>query len=370
MAKILLVDDDPQIRSLMKKTLENIGHKITTASDGLEALGLIYASKYDLVLMDIVLPRIDGLGLLDVIKKREPSTMVVMISGQANVESATKALKLGAYDFLMKPFELKDLKNIVAGALNEANSMKKAGYIYKNKSEKNSSALKTGILSGILDSILLSLTYLVLMMLFHPTASSSTVANPVDTFQMPRLSAGIGFCYLLTYVFRRRYNISGLVSFKEISEFIFKNISYTFLTFMALMFLVREPLMPFSKMLVILSYFSGLIILVAERSVLIPLIFGKFGREGTKNLRIISSSMPPKTANMTINRVKSPINLPVKVNSSNAGTDDIDINASSAEIILDGRSISPNEILQLADNFKGKKLDVVIVGEPDKAFGR
>ncbi len=106
-ADILIVDDEDDIRELVAGILEDEGHAPRGARNSDEALAAIVARRPQLVLLDIWLQgsKLDGLQLLEAIKKENPSVPVVMISGHGNIETAVTAIKLGAYDFIEKPFK-------------------------------------------------------------------------------------------------------------------------------------------------------------------------------------------------------------------------------------------------------------------------
>src|SRR5271157_1943246 len=106
-ADILIVDDEDDIRGLVAGILEDEGHGARSARDSDEAIAAIEARRPQLILLDIWLQgsKLDGLQLLESIKRQHPSVPVVMISGHGNIETAVTAIKLGAYDFIEKPFK-------------------------------------------------------------------------------------------------------------------------------------------------------------------------------------------------------------------------------------------------------------------------
>ncbi len=116
---ILIVDDEADIRELVSGILSDEGHGTRTAKDADEALGLIAARRPHLLFLDIWLQgsRLDGLQLLEIVKESHPALPVVMISGHGNVETAVSAIKLGAYDFIEKPFKADRLVLVVDRAL-------------------------------------------------------------------------------------------------------------------------------------------------------------------------------------------------------------------------------------------------------------
>ena len=117
MPRILIVDDEPGIRQSLKGVFEDEGFTTESVSTGEECLRKIADSAYDLVLLDIWLPGIDGLETLRRIRELSPTTRVIMISGHATIATAVTATKLGAYDFIEKPFSLEHTLLIARNAL-------------------------------------------------------------------------------------------------------------------------------------------------------------------------------------------------------------------------------------------------------------
>jgi two-component system, NtrC family, nitrogen regulation response regulator NtrX len=116
---ILIVDDEDDIRELVAGILSDEGHGARSARNSDEALAAVDARRPQLILLDIWLQgsRLDGLQLLEIIKKQHPAVPVVMISGHGNIETAVTAIKLGAYDFIEKPFKSDRLILIAERAL-------------------------------------------------------------------------------------------------------------------------------------------------------------------------------------------------------------------------------------------------------------
>jgi DNA-binding NtrC family response regulator len=106
----LLVDDDPNIISLLESVFSDTSYQIYTAMNGKSALELMDKVKIDATLIDVVMPEMDGITLLKEIKKDHPETMAIMLSGYGCIESAVKAVKLGAVDFLEKPISPEGLR--------------------------------------------------------------------------------------------------------------------------------------------------------------------------------------------------------------------------------------------------------------------
>lgn len=117
MATVLVVDDEPQIRSSLRGILAEEGLQVLEAADGRQALSLVRRERPELVILDIWMPEMDGLQFLEALRDEAPSPAVIMISGHGNIETAVRATKLGAFDFIEKPFSLDGLLRVVHRAL-------------------------------------------------------------------------------------------------------------------------------------------------------------------------------------------------------------------------------------------------------------
>ncbi len=117
MSRILIVDDEPGIRQSLKGVFEDEGFAAEAVSNGEECLKRIEDHSYDLILLDIWLPGIDGLETLRRLREKSPATHVIMISGHATIATAVSATKLGAYDFIEKPLSLEHTLLIARNAL-------------------------------------------------------------------------------------------------------------------------------------------------------------------------------------------------------------------------------------------------------------
>ena len=114
---ILIVDDETLTLNNLKKALEKEGYEIHLADTGERALEIIEKLKPNLVLLDLMLPGISGLEVLKKIKEKENETIVIMMTAYEILEKAVEAMKLGAYDYILKPFKINDLKNNIRRAL-------------------------------------------------------------------------------------------------------------------------------------------------------------------------------------------------------------------------------------------------------------
>ena len=111
--KIVVIDDEPEVCDLLKDFLELNGYQASVANRAADGLKIIEKESPDLVLLDIVMPQIDGLECLARIKKIKPDVIVVIISGLQDEKIAKEAIRRGAYDYIAKPFDFTYLRNNV-----------------------------------------------------------------------------------------------------------------------------------------------------------------------------------------------------------------------------------------------------------------
>jgi DNA-binding NtrC family response regulator len=116
-ARILVADDESSIRIGCHKILSEDGHEVVTVADGLAAVEAFRASAFDLVLLDLSMPGLDGLQVIPRLRELDPSAVVVMITGYASFETAVQAIQAGAYDYVPKPFTPSELRIVVKRAL-------------------------------------------------------------------------------------------------------------------------------------------------------------------------------------------------------------------------------------------------------------
>ncbi|MGH7255599.1 MAG: sigma-54-dependent transcriptional regulator [Nitrospirales bacterium] len=117
MEKILIVDDERSMRDVLSIMLKRAGYGVTVAADGEEAIAHVGKEIFDLVITDLKMPRAGGLEVLKAVKDVSPETVVVVITAFASTESAVEAMKLGAYDYLTKPFQVDEVQLIIRNAL-------------------------------------------------------------------------------------------------------------------------------------------------------------------------------------------------------------------------------------------------------------
>lgn len=137
MSTILIVDDNEDLRSTLSDIIGSEGYTIMDAGDGNTALKLVKSSDPDLVLLDMKLPGMDGMKILEEIKKFDKNTIVIMLTAYGDVKGAVNAMKLGAFDYLTKPFDNEELLIIIKKALDTQNLSKEVESLRKQLDEKN-----------------------------------------------------------------------------------------------------------------------------------------------------------------------------------------------------------------------------------------
>ncbi|MBI3353741.1 MAG: sigma-54-dependent Fis family transcriptional regulator [Nitrospirae bacterium] len=106
---ILIIEDEPIMRNILKNTLKKAGHETTIVEDGIKGIAAINEGDFDIIVTDIILPQGDGFKVLKWAKERRPDSSVILITGHGKVKDAVEAMKLGASDYLTKPFSMEDL---------------------------------------------------------------------------------------------------------------------------------------------------------------------------------------------------------------------------------------------------------------------
>ena len=119
MKKVLIVDDDAELRSTLSEILKGAGYHIDEASSGKEAIEKIVSKDFDIALLDLMMPKMNGIETLTELKKITPKTKVIMITAFATVENAVDAIKKGASDYISKPFRIEELLTTIRRVIEE-----------------------------------------------------------------------------------------------------------------------------------------------------------------------------------------------------------------------------------------------------------
>ncbi|MBN1384346.1 MAG: response regulator [Elusimicrobia bacterium] len=135
--KILVIDDEQGLRDMLSFELGQQGYAVTTASSGEEGIEKAKANEFDLIITDIKMPGIDGVTVLEEIKKINPEIEVIIMTGYGTIENVVSSLRFGVFDFINKPFNIDEMQHSVKKAVDNYQLKKKVALLNKNLIEKN-----------------------------------------------------------------------------------------------------------------------------------------------------------------------------------------------------------------------------------------
>ncbi|MFM7015665.1 MAG: sigma-54-dependent transcriptional regulator [Bacteroidota bacterium] len=137
MAKILIIDDERSIRNSLREILEYEGYEVKDASDGAEGFKIASEEKFDIILSDIKMPKMDGIELLEKLKDAGVDSQIIMISGHGTIETAVEAIRNGAFDFIAKPLDLNRVLITLKNALTNSTLVKETTILKKKVLRSN-----------------------------------------------------------------------------------------------------------------------------------------------------------------------------------------------------------------------------------------
>jgi two-component system, NtrC family, nitrogen regulation response regulator NtrX len=137
MAKILIVDDDTSIRRTLRDILEFEQYQVDEATDGLDCIVKVKQTQYDVIILDIKMPKMDGMEAIEKIELLTPDVPVIMISGHANIDNAVEAVKKGAFDFIQKPPDLNRLLITIRNAMDKSSLITEKKVLQKKVSKSS-----------------------------------------------------------------------------------------------------------------------------------------------------------------------------------------------------------------------------------------
>lgn len=118
-SRILVVDDEEALRTVLSSELTGAGYEVSSAADGDEAISIVQNKKFELILLDIKMPKVDGFEVLKFVKSNYPAIKIIMLTGFADLKNAIESKKQGAEDFVSKPYDLVDLLTTIERVLSE-----------------------------------------------------------------------------------------------------------------------------------------------------------------------------------------------------------------------------------------------------------
>jgi len=128
MEKVLIVDDELNMRVVLHAMLKKKGYSVTEAVDGVDAQTRLEKESFDVLVTDLKMPRLNGLGLLEDVTSKYPEMPVIIITAHGTIETAVDALKKGAFDYITKPFDQGELINVIDKALRDTKKKLRQGY--------------------------------------------------------------------------------------------------------------------------------------------------------------------------------------------------------------------------------------------------
>jgi two-component system response regulator AtoC len=114
---ILAADDDPSVRTFLETALRAEGRRVLTVSDGQQAVATVSSQKVDVVLLDLMMPGLSGLEALERLLQADAALVVIVLTGYGAVNTAREAMRLGAYDYVTKPFDISFLEEVITDSL-------------------------------------------------------------------------------------------------------------------------------------------------------------------------------------------------------------------------------------------------------------
>jgi len=139
--RVLVVEDDPTSRKVLRRALELASYEVDAVASGEEGLRCLGAQVYDLALFDLNLPGVDGMALLSAAPTQQPDAQFIMITGEASVETAVEAMRLGAYDYLRKPLHIPELLLVLERALEERERRREVARLRRRVEREGTSTL-------------------------------------------------------------------------------------------------------------------------------------------------------------------------------------------------------------------------------------
>jgi DNA-binding NtrC family response regulator len=120
----MIVDDEPIVGKRLKRLLEKEGYDVEIFTEGEIAIRELEKKNFEIIITDLKMEKIDGIKLLEAAKEKNPDTKVIIITGYGKMETATEAFNKGAFDFIIKPFKVAELKQVIEKAEKELTSLK------------------------------------------------------------------------------------------------------------------------------------------------------------------------------------------------------------------------------------------------------
>jgi CheY-like chemotaxis protein len=365
MADILVVDNNRCINDLLSEILMCDGHDVTTAETGSQASQLIGQKLYDVAFIDLGLPDMDGLALIRELKQNCRFTIPVVISGRSDFQAAVMSLKAGAYDYLLKPFDIDEVIQVAKAAAFEGQRRINTGYSHAPSNLHAPHIQIRDLLGQILNYIGVALAFMVGLIAqqvsYGPPFELSTSRFREILFLAASLS--FSWAFLTTSVIE-----SAIISGKrtDLKNDIIK-LACTYAIFTTILFFV-SPLTR-GGLAVPVGYVLGLAVLAFNRRLAIPWITFRIShrREGHKRIVIVGSGRQTELllarlrqnfGRRYVEAVPSNEWIANLNNGRNSGKQEK--SDSTTELYLEGGVLDQDEVNKLVNDFAGKRVIINI----------
>jgi len=292
MADILVVDNNEHITRLISEVLTQEKHHVDTASRGYMALDMIKRNKYDISLVDLELPDISGLDILKTLQEKSPNTVPVVVSGQGNLEKTIKSINAGSIEYLKKPFDIDELKDVTRKALKENSRLSETSRPDNHSADYSTESKVETIFRLITDTTILTMALLLGFIIQQQIYTWYRAPLFWGGKEITYLLFSFACCYGFLFI-RSRQNSGGfcrLMPYKD--DFI--NFTHAYILFAAILFFVTS--FYDARLALLIGYCIGFGFLSFNVFILTPqlklILAAK--REGPKKLILKSPANPAK----------------------------------------------------------------------------
>jgi CheY-like chemotaxis protein len=373
MANILVVENNRCIVDLLEEILVSDGHKVTPVQSGAQAAQLLKKRPYDIAFIDLGLPDMDGITLIEDLKKQANPAIPIVISGRSDFDSAVKAFRAGARDYILKPFDIEDILRIAKDATAGKNNRTNGNHRHGMSGPANINQIIGVVLNQLLNPLIVAFSFLVGLAIQHALLPYQAPLTPALIKQLLFLAISMGFCWGFIAHFYREENNSDKTR-------IIKNRAYrlaaTHLLFGTILFFVF-PLAN-CRPAMFGSYGIGLVLLIVNSLYISPRILARLIeiREGRKRIVIIGRGQKADSLHTHLQkqfgarRVERIQNHESIIQSKNS---EMKSSEQPTELRLEGGSLNHEEINRLITDFGGSRIIINVPEnkpQPEKYFAQ
>jgi CheY-like chemotaxis protein len=360
MANILVVENNRCIVDLLEEILVSVGHQVTPVQSGVQAAQLLKKRTYDIAFIDLGLPDMDGIKLIKDLKNQSNSAIPIVISGRSDFDSAVKAFRAGAHDYILKPFDIEDILRIAKDATAEKNSRTNGNRRERISGQGAVNQVMEVILNKFLDPLIVAFSFLVGLALQHTLLPYQAQLIPALIRQFLFLAISMGFCWgFVAHFYRNEGHLDKARIIKDKSY----HLAATYLMFGTILFFV----FPLANCRPALfgSYAIGLGLLILNSLYVSPRLLARLSeiREGRKRIVIIGhgqkadnlhAHLQKQFGARRVERVQSQESV------SQAKKGEPKSTEQPSELRFEGGSLNHEEINRLINDFDGNRVVINI----------